>query len=98
MAVVKRIDPRSAFKMGLALYASLGLLLGLLCAIASVLVSALPGEVLPGTVSARIALGLGAIVFFPLTYGLLGGAFAAIGAAIYNLAARWVGGLEIEVN
>jgi hypothetical protein len=43
-------------------------------------------------------MGLGAIIFFPLIYGLVGGVFAAIGAAIYNLVAGWVGGLEVEIS
>jgi len=29
---------------------------------------------------------------------LIGGIFAAIGAAVYNLAAGWVGGLEVDIN
>ena len=31
-------------------------------------------------------------------YGALGWVFTAIGAAIYNLAARWVGGIEVEIE
>jgi hypothetical protein len=43
-------------------------------------------------------MGFGAIIFFPVLYGLFGGIFAAIGAAIYNLVAGWVGGLEVEIS
>jgi hypothetical protein len=43
-------------------------------------------------------MGLGAIVFFPICYGLIGGVFAAIGALIYNLVAGWVGGLEVDIS
>jgi hypothetical protein len=38
-----------------------------------------------------------AIVIFPIFYGIVGGVFAAIGALIYNLAAGWVGGIEIDL-
>ena len=31
-------------------------------------------------------------------YGLLGWVFTAIAAAVYNLAARWVGGIEVEIE
>jgi hypothetical protein len=43
-------------------------------------------------------MGFGAIIFLPLFYGLVGGVFAAISAAVYNLAAGWVGGLEVDIN
>jgi hypothetical protein len=29
---------------------------------------------------------------------VIGGIFAAIGAAVYNLVAGWVGGLEVDIN
>lgn len=45
---------------------------------------------------------IGGIVVFGLLavfgYGLLGWVFTAIAAAIYNLAARWVGGIEVEIE
>ena len=31
-------------------------------------------------------------------YGFLGWVFTAIAAAVYNLAARWVGGIEVQVE
>jgi hypothetical protein len=33
-----------------------------------------------------------------LAYGLIGWIFTALAAAIYNLAARWVGGIEVQVE
>jgi len=33
-----------------------------------------------------------------LLYGIFGGIGAAIGAFIYNLAAGWIGGLEIDIS
>jgi hypothetical protein len=35
---------------------------------------------------------------FPICYGLIGGIFGALTAVIYNLAAGWVGGLEVDIN
>ncbi len=43
-------------------------------------------------------MGFGAIIFFPICYGLIGGIFAALGAVIYNLVAGWVGGLEVDIS
>ncbi len=42
--------------------------------------------------------GIGAVIFLPIMYGVFGFIAGAIGAAIYNLVAGWVGGLEIEVE
>jgi hypothetical protein len=46
--------------------------------------------------------GIAGILVFGLLaifgYGFLGWVFTAIAAAIYNLAARWVGGIEVEIE
>jgi hypothetical protein len=42
--------------------------------------------------------GAGAIVFFPICYGIIGGIGGALGAVIYNLVAGWVGGLEVDIS
>ena len=46
--------------------------------------------------------GAGSIVIFALiaivVYGLIGWVFTAIAVAVYNLAARWVGGIEVEIE
>jgi hypothetical protein len=44
-----------------------------------------------------IFLGVGAIIVLPIAYGLVGYIFGILSGWIYNLAAKWVGGLEIEV-
>jgi hypothetical protein len=41
--------------------------------------------------------GMGLVILFPILYGLCGLIGGAIGAALYNLVARWVGGLEVEI-
>ena len=43
-------------------------------------------------------LGLGAIVFFPLIYGFMGLVVGAVMAALYNLVAKRVGGLNLELG
>jgi hypothetical protein len=37
-------------------------------------------------------------VFVALFYGLIGWVFTAIACAIYNIAAGWVGGIEVELE
>jgi hypothetical protein len=96
MATVKRIGPGSAFKVGAALYAFMGLFIGLIFA----LVSMVGGALMPAsqTGAFRMFFGAGAIIFLPIFYGVIGGIFAALGALIYNLVAGWFGGLEVDIN
>ena len=110
MATVRRVGPGSAFKIGLVLYGILGLLLGIVMACVSMVAGSLgslghptvPGSGETGVSwdarSFGLGMGFGAILFFPLVYGLFGGVFAAVGAAIYNLVAGWVGGLEVDIS
>lgn len=102
MAVVKRIAPGSAFKVGLVLYAILGLLLGIFAAVISMLAGSLGPALtragMPVSGVFGFDMGLVAILFFPIFYGLIGGIFAALGAVMYNLAAGWIGGIEIDLS
>jgi hypothetical protein len=101
MAIVRRVGPGSAFKVGLVLYALLGLVLGICMAFISMVAGTLGSMGQTAGPNAKLfgfGMGFGAIIFFPLIYGLIGGIFAAIGAAIYNLVAGWVGGLEVDIS
>ena len=101
MAVVRRIGPGSAFKVGLVLYGLLGLLLGIFVGLISMVTGSLASfaeSAAPGAKLFGFGMGLGAIFFFPICYGIIGGVFGAISAAIYNLVASWVGGLEVDLT
>jgi hypothetical protein len=39
-----------------------------------------------------------AIIILPVFYGVLGFIFGIISAALYNLFARWVGGIKVELK
>jgi hypothetical protein len=43
-------------------------------------------------------LGAGFAIAMPILYGVCGFIFTAIGCAIYNLVASWVGGVEVEFD
>jgi hypothetical protein len=95
MAVVKRIGPGSAFKVGLVVYGIIGLIVGVFCSLIAVAgASFLPHAQMPF----HGAVGLLAVIVCPIVYGLIGGIGAVIGALIYNLACSWVGGLEVEIS
>jgi hypothetical protein len=46
----------------------------------------------PAAAVAGIMFGMG--ILMPVIYGVMG----FIGAAVYNLVARWIGGIELEVE
>jgi hypothetical protein len=101
MATVKRIAPGSAFKVGLVVYAFLGLIIGVCMALFSMVAGSLGSLAGGGTPGARVlgfGFGLSAIIIFPILYGIIGGIGGAIGAVVYNLAAGWVGGLEVDIS
>ena len=100
MATVKRISPGSALKIGAVTYAFVGLVVGLCTAAFSMVVGPAAG-LEGGTFGARtIGFGLGAsaIIVMPIAYAIVGALGGAIGAVLYNLAAGWVGGLEVDIN
>ena len=45
-----------------------------------------------------VLFGVGAIVLLPIFYGLIGLVGGAIAAALYNLTARLIGGLELDLE
>jgi hypothetical protein len=99
MATVKRIGPGSAFKVGLVVYAFLGLIIGICMALFSMLIGSLGSLAdAPAAKAFGFGLGVSSILIFPILYGIIGGIAGAIGAAIYNLVAGWVGGLEVDIS
>jgi len=95
MTVLKRVAPASAFKVGLVAYGILGLILGVICSlIAATGLHFASHRHMP--IVSRF--GIFAVILCPIFYGILGGVGAVIGAAVYNLAAGWVGGLEVDIG
>ncbi len=37
-------------------------------------------------------------IFMPIIYGVMGFVGGIVAAALYNLFARWIGGIEVEVE
>ena len=97
---VKRIAPLQAGKMMGLLYACMGLIflpIFMLAAAAGAFAQHAQGaQAAPAAVVAGIMFGMG--IFMPVIYGVMGFIFGVIGAAIYNLVARWIGGIEVEVE
>ena len=97
MATVKRIEPGPALKLGAIIYAFLGLIIGVFMACFSLVASGGSGIGM-GARAFGFGMGVGAIIVAPIVYGIIGGIGAGIAAVVYNLAARWVGGLEVDIS
>lgn len=98
--VVKKIGVASAGKMLGALYAVIGLIIGVIFALLSLLgagMEAALGESGDAGFFGAI-FGLGAIVIFPVIYGVMGFIGGLIMAVVYNLVASFAGGIRLEVE
>jgi len=98
--VIRRVGVGSAAKVGGALYAVIGLIIGLFVAAFSLLGAGIAAQAGAGDVPSFIGplFGVGAIIFAPIFYGILGLIGFALAAAIYNLVAGMTGGLELDVE
>ena len=100
---IKRIAPLQAGKMLGVLYGCMGLiflpiflLAGMAGAFAQQTQQTQGAAGAPA--AAIIALMFGMGIFMPIIYGVMGFVFGVLGAAVYNLIARWIGGIEVEVE
>ncbi len=99
-SVIRRLGVLSVAKLQGTLYALLGLLAGAVFALFSLFGAAIGssmGSDSHGSLFGAV-LGVGAIVFFPVVYGLLGFVVGLLAAALYNLVAGITGGIEIELS
>ncbi len=93
-----RIAPLPVGRIFGILYAALGLIFIPFFAIAGVM-GAFAGASEGGGGAAGIVLGMIAMaVVIPIMYGVMGFVGGVICAALYNLIARWVGGIEFDVE
>jgi hypothetical protein len=94
---LKRIGVFSMAKFQGIMMAAVGLLLGV---VGYLMQAVLLGTSSAETPEAQISSILGpiVIVLFPIAYGIMGFVMGAVGAALYNLIAKWIGGIEVEFD
>jgi len=91
--VVKRIGVWSYAKIATIIMAIFGLINGIYMAIViSLLGTRASAAVDPLTLS----LGAFVIIIFPIIFAIMGFVGGIIGAWLYNMIAKWVGGVKIE--
>lgn len=96
--VLKRVGVLSCGKISGVIYAAFGLLAGLLLTVISFLGAAI-GTMANESQGAVIMLfGVGAVIILPIMYGMLGFIGGLVAAALYNLVAGFLGGLEVELE
>ena len=97
---LKRIAPLQAGKVFAILYGLMGLIFVPLFALAAMFGAfaqpAQPGQVPSGAILGGMLLGIG--ILLPIFYAVMGFVLGLIGSALYNLIARFVGGLEFEIE
>jgi hypothetical protein len=103
--VIKRVSPMSAAKVGGILGVLLGLVIGACISLAMLAagsamstMTSTSGDEQLGRATGMMSMffGVGAIIILPIFYGVVSFVGGALYAALYNLAAKWVGGIEIE--
>lgn len=92
--VVRSVGILSVGKIQGVMYAIMGVIFGSFSTLLSLLGIVARGGARGGIDA--VLLGVGAILFFPVFFGLLGFISGVILAVIYNLLAAAVGGIEIE--
>lgn len=93
--IVKRVGVLSLGKIMAVLYAGIGVIAGVIIA----LISSMGGSAFAhqGT-GMGLGLGVGAIILFPIFYGVMGFIIGLISAWLYNLAAGFIGGVELDLQ
>ena len=94
--VIKRVEPTSCAKVAGLVYAILGVVAGVIVALIPLFREFVTGH--PPRTAFGTFLGAGAIVVFPILYGVAGFVTALISAWLYNLVAGWVGGVEVDIQ
>lgn len=99
--VIKRFGVLSAAKLYAVVMAAIGLIIGVPVGLIMMVVGAAVMSMgrdggAPGGVG--IGMGLVYMIVLPIFYGLIGFIFGALGALVYNMAAGFLGGLELELE
>ena len=93
--VLKRIEPISFAKIAGILYACIGIIAGLFMWMFSGLMSGIGG---PDAAMFTSMFGIGSIIIFPILYGIIGFLFGFVAAALYNVVADRIGGIEVDLS
>ncbi len=94
--IIKRVGPLSCARLSGLLYAVIGLILGGIFSLVA-MVGGFSSET-AGDAGIGAMIGVGAVLVFPILYGLMGFVATLIAAWLYNVAAGIVGGVEVDMQ
>lgn len=95
---ITHIAPLSVAKVAFVLYGLIGLIIGGIIALASLLGAGFGAAGGDRSAIFGAIFGVGAVIFLPLLYGFFGAIGALISSAIYNVVAGLVGGIELTIE
>ena len=98
MKMIKRFDPLSVMKIAAIGYGFMGLFEGAIMSVAFSFVPFAGPNVEHMPRHFGFLFGGLSIVFFPIFFAIIGAIFGGVGAAVYNVAARYLGGIVVEVE
>ena len=97
MQSIQRVDPISAMKVCAVLYAAIGLVAGAIFSLIGM--AGLMSRANPDLPAAfGLIFGAAAIIVLPICYAFIGAIGGLIMSAIYNLVARYTGGIQIQLG
>ena len=94
--VLKSIGVFSLARMMGTLYATIGFFIGLIFALLAVVGAGIADTGSEGVLA--LVFGVGAVIFLPVFYGVLGFIGGALLSALYNLIAGMAGGVELNLE
>lgn len=100
---IKKLGVLSVAKMQGVMGLVIGLLIGVIYGLIIIAYSLLGASLIGGDAAyamggGGVVVGIVAMIGIPIFYGIVGFVGGAIGAFVYNVFARFVGGVEIEVE
>jgi hypothetical protein len=98
MMTITRVGPLSVAKIAGVLYAVIGLVIGAVFSLFAMVGGLAAAANNDGAGGFAAIFGMGAIILLPIFYGCLGFVMTAIMAALFNVVAGIVGGVEIDAR
>jgi len=95
--IVTRIGPMSVARIAGVLYALMGLVFGGFVSLASI-GGAMTGAGASNGLGGMMMFGAAAVFMFPIIYGFFGFLMTLVGAALYNVLAGVLGGIEVDMR
>jgi hypothetical protein len=96
--IINRVGPLSVAKIAGTLYAILGLIFGAIISLLAMAGALAVNSEEAGAAAFGAIFGVGAVVLLPILYGGFGFVMTLLMAALFNMTARLVGGVQIDVT